>query len=132
MKNNVVGWALDGEHPPATPGWYSDPGGLFTHRYWDGHRWTTRTGIDGVEHVDRSLADRPAPGFYDDPMGRHQRRYFDGYRWTGMAWTAGARFDEPPASWCPDPTRRHQLRYWNGLEWTSDVSDAGVQGRDAP
>jgi uncharacterized Tic20 family protein len=26
--------------PPAAPGWYPDPGGSGSHRYWDGSRWT--------------------------------------------------------------------------------------------
>ena len=26
--------------PPAAPGWYADPGGSGSHRYWDGGRWT--------------------------------------------------------------------------------------------
>ena len=26
--------------PPAAPGWYADPGGSGSHRYWDGNRWT--------------------------------------------------------------------------------------------
>ncbi len=26
--------------PPAAPGWYRDPGGSASHRYWDGTRWT--------------------------------------------------------------------------------------------
>ena len=26
--------------PPAEPGWYPDPGGSGSHRYWDGTRWT--------------------------------------------------------------------------------------------
>ncbi len=26
--------------PPAAPGWYPDPGGSASHRYWDGSRWT--------------------------------------------------------------------------------------------
>jgi uncharacterized Tic20 family protein len=26
--------------PPAAPGWYPDPGGSASHRYWDGMRWT--------------------------------------------------------------------------------------------
>ncbi len=27
--------------PPAAPGWYPDPGGSASHRYWDGARWTS-------------------------------------------------------------------------------------------
>ncbi len=27
--------------PPAAPGWYPDPGGSASHRYWDGTRWTS-------------------------------------------------------------------------------------------
>jgi uncharacterized Tic20 family protein len=26
--------------PPAAPGWYPDPSGSGSHRYWDGSRWT--------------------------------------------------------------------------------------------
>jgi len=26
--------------PPAAAGWYPDPGGSGSHRYWDGRRWT--------------------------------------------------------------------------------------------
>lgn len=26
--------------PPAAPGWYPDPSGSGSHRYWDGTRWT--------------------------------------------------------------------------------------------
>ncbi len=26
--------------PPAIPGWYPDPGGSGSYRYWDGTRWT--------------------------------------------------------------------------------------------
>jgi uncharacterized Tic20 family protein len=26
--------------PPSAPGWYRDPGGSGSHRYWDGARWT--------------------------------------------------------------------------------------------
>jgi uncharacterized protein len=29
-----------GAGPPAAAGWYPDPGGSGSHRYWDGARWT--------------------------------------------------------------------------------------------
>jgi len=30
--------------PPTTPaGWYPDPGGTASQRYWDGYRWTEHT-----------------------------------------------------------------------------------------
>lgn len=31
---------MPGAGPPAAPGWYPDPGGSGSHRYWDGTRWT--------------------------------------------------------------------------------------------
>jgi hypothetical protein len=36
--------------PPA--GWYADPTGRATHRYWDGERWTDHVARDGVTSVD--------------------------------------------------------------------------------
>lgn len=31
---------MPGAGPPAAAGWYPDPGGSGSHRYWDGTRWT--------------------------------------------------------------------------------------------
>jgi tetratricopeptide (TPR) repeat protein len=36
--------------PPA--GWYADPSGRHTHRYWDATRWTEHVADDGVRSVD--------------------------------------------------------------------------------
>lgn len=33
--------------------------------------------------------------------------------------------------WHPDPKGEHELRYHDGTDWTADVSDAGVQAREA-
>lgn len=33
-------------------GWYSDPTGRFTHRYWDGSTWTEHVGQNGQQSVD--------------------------------------------------------------------------------
>ena len=32
-----------GERPDAPPGWYGDPAGSGSWRWWDGHRWTAAT-----------------------------------------------------------------------------------------
>lgn len=50
------------------PGWYSDPAGLFTYRYWDGSRWTSHVSSNGDTATDPSplppeVAEvPPAPG----------------------------------------------------------------------
>lgn len=39
------------DHPgtqPSEPDWYRDPRGIFTHRYWNGERWTKRIAVNGV------------------------------------------------------------------------------------
>lgn len=43
-----------GDAPAAPPGWYGDPWGLATHRWWDGTQWTG--------HVAPALSAAPAPG----------------------------------------------------------------------
>lgn len=38
---SAYGEAMDAPTPPpAAPGWYPDPRGSSSHRYWDGTRWT--------------------------------------------------------------------------------------------
>lgn len=38
--------------PPPAPGWYPDPAGRFTHRYFDGIRWTASVADNGVQAQD--------------------------------------------------------------------------------
>ena len=38
--------------PNVAPGWYPDPFGRFSHRYYDGARWTDQVARDGVTAVD--------------------------------------------------------------------------------
>ncbi len=46
------------------PGWYSDPSGAPTQRFWDGQRWTAATGLVavpvlvGAPAAPRSFVDR--------------------------------------------------------------------------
>lgn len=38
--------------PPPAPGWHPDPAGQFTHRYFDGIRWTANVADNGVQGQD--------------------------------------------------------------------------------
>jgi hypothetical protein len=82
----AAGTTVDG------PGWYSDPGGHFDHRYWDGASWT--------EHV--STAGRPStapvtpPDWYPDPTGEFHWRYWTGHAWTEHVSRDGQLFLDPP------------------------------------
>jgi TM2 domain-containing membrane protein YozV len=38
--------------PNVPPGWYTDPFGRFSHRYFDGAQWTDQVARDGVTAVD--------------------------------------------------------------------------------
>lgn len=52
-------------NPPAA-GWYHDPAGRFTYRYWTGAQWTEQVSSEGrtaSDPVDASFAEvPPAPG----------------------------------------------------------------------
>lgn len=45
-------------------GWYSDPTGRYSNRYWDGSRWTTSVSRGGSNEVDAGPVPTtpPAPG----------------------------------------------------------------------
>jgi Domain of unknown function (DUF4328)/Protein of unknown function (DUF2510) len=60
------------------PGWYSDPGRRFDHRYWDGEAWTEHVSVAGQP----STAPVVAPDWYPDPTGRFHWRYWTGHEWT--------------------------------------------------
>lgn len=43
--------------PPSTSplqGWYADPAGIFTHRWWDGLQWTHHVAVNGRPMTDNS------------------------------------------------------------------------------
>jgi hypothetical protein len=60
------------------PGWYSDPGRRYDHRYWDGTAWTEHVSTAG----EASTAPVVAPDWYPDPTGRFHWRYWTGHEWT--------------------------------------------------
>ena len=60
------------------PGWYSDPGRRFDHRYWDGTAWTEHVSTGGAA----SIAPVVPPDWYPDPTGRFHWRYWTGHEWT--------------------------------------------------
>jgi Domain of unknown function (DUF4328)/Protein of unknown function (DUF2510) len=60
------------------PGWYSDPGRRFDHRYWDGHEWTEHVSTGGQP----TTAPVVPPDWYPDPTGRFHWRYWTGHEWT--------------------------------------------------
>jgi hypothetical protein len=103
---------------PLRSGWYADPRGPGTLRYWDGERWTER-------RVPSPLALPPPPdppaGWYADPWDPDRLRYWDGDAWTDHrrpAPTSTPPPPPPPTGWYPDPDDRGQLRYWEGGRWT--------------
>ena len=60
------------------PGWYSDPGRRYDHRYWDGSEWTEHVSTAGVA----STAPVVPPDWYPDPTGRFHWRYWTGHEWS--------------------------------------------------
>ncbi len=48
------------------PGWYRDPTGRYTSRYWDGQQWTNQVNSGGANAVDEAPSEMrfvpPAPG----------------------------------------------------------------------
>jgi hypothetical protein len=60
------------------PGWYSDPGRRYDHRYWDGEAWTEHVSTAGQP----STAPVVPPDWYPDPTGRFHWRYWTGHEWT--------------------------------------------------
>jgi Domain of unknown function (DUF4328)/Protein of unknown function (DUF2510) len=60
------------------PGWYSDPGRRYDHRYWDGTAWTEHVSTAG----EASTAPVVPPDWYPDPTGRFHWRYWTGHEWT--------------------------------------------------
>ncbi len=60
------------------PGWYSDPGRRYDHRYWDGETWTEHVSTAG----EPSIAPVVPPDWYPDPTGRFHWRYWTGHEWT--------------------------------------------------
>lgn len=96
--------------PPAagrSPAWQPDPFRRYTHRYWNGKKWTDQVARDGM-----SLVDPLGP--YGTPLPPPN----------GDALSA--------AQWYPDPAGRHQHRYWNGKKWTAQVADYGVVSDNPP
>ncbi len=67
------------------PGWYSDPGRRYDHRYWDGQGWTQHVSTAG----ELSTAPVVPPDWYPDPTGRFHWRY-----WTGREWTEHVSRDQ--------------------------------------
>ncbi len=60
--------------------WYSDPGGAFEHRYWDGNAWTNHVSNDGAQSEDTldqaALVAFDAPAApYGDASKRRQPRW---------------------------------------------------------
>lgn len=60
------------------PGWYSDPGRRYDHRYWDGSAWTEHVSTAG----EAAVAPVVPPDWYPDPTGRFHWRYWTGHEWT--------------------------------------------------
>jgi Protein of unknown function (DUF2510) len=66
--------------PATPPGWYPDPAGSGSMRWWDGRTWGQLARPQGV--TQEPPADR-TPGWKSDPWGPQGRtRYWDGTAWT--------------------------------------------------
>ena len=70
----------------APAGWYPDPSGANSQRYWDGHQWT--------EHLAPAI---PDAGWYPNPENPGQQRYWDGTRWSSEVMPTG------PGLFAPTP-----------------------------
>lgn len=75
-----------------TPGWYGDPFGTMTTRYFDGAHW-----------LDRSNQPMPGP-----PVN--------------LAPTVPSAPTALPAGWHPDPHDAALQRYWDGYNWTDHTA----------
>lgn len=91
------------DKPEVKAGWYPDPAGSATRRWWDGSAW------GDLEVVEREA------GWYPDPDGG-PRRYWDGSAWGDPEKTV-------PAGWYVDQTSG-RYRYWDGV----DYDDSKVRG----
>ena len=85
-----------------TPGWYPDPSGRHSARWWDGQTWTND--VRDQPPPTPAQAGQPTEG----PSGQPGS-------------DAGQR--GPTPGWYPDPSGRHSARWWDGQTWTNDVRD---------
>jgi len=51
QRNQLTPNAADNSDVGVPSGWYPDPQGIHSFRFWDGHQWTNRVEAGGVEQV---------------------------------------------------------------------------------
>ena len=102
-------------------GWYADPAGVHTQRFWDGDAWTARVadrfGAMSMYHLDR---DHPPPVL--DLRAPPELREIPAQPEPEPT-PADELTLERAAGWYHDPVGIQPQRYWDGRAWTGDIVD---------